>query len=269
MKLLFALIICLSSTFAQAQQQDSTLANNLFGGTSLLNGWTISLSVSPRFSPELALPGARVEVDPLDVPISERRFLDTISVLGEERIFQNAGPYAYYISPSDANFWFGTQLRVHRELGKGFQFSLGLHYDRIRYTTRSQGDVLEGIVNTIGQNVLYPVAKTVDRNIGLVGHFDYHVRPDRRIHPFLGMGLAAIARKRTREVLGFTYTGDESQLLQITAQEDPRTNSIINIDVMVTGGLLVKANERMHLGLTVSSYVGGAGIFGAQLRYAL
>lgn len=234
-----------------------------------LSGWEISLTLSPRFSPELVLPGARVEVNPIDIPFSDRNTLDTINIFGTDRVFQNANPLAYYISPSDANFWFGTQFRAHRELGKGFQLSFGLHYDRIRYTTRSQGEVLEGIVNTIGRRILYPVAKTVDRNVGIVAHFDYHVRPDRRVHPFIGLGFSGIARQRTRDVLGLTYTGNESELITVPDQIGTDQNSIILIDFMFTSGLLCRVTDRTHLGVTLSSYLGGAGIFGAQVRYAL
>ncbi len=234
-----------------------------------LSDWEISLSFTPRFDREIVLPGASVEVAEGNVLSSDLPLLDTISVNGINRFFKRALPSAYFIEPSDANFWFGTQLRAHRALKKGFQLSAGLHYDRIEYTTRSGGTVLAGIVETTEESVLYPVAETMDQNIALLLHVDYHLRPDRRLHPYFGMGLSLLSRTRDRNVTGLVLVENTGAEIELPFDQFSERNSTLNLDFMFTAGLLYRLNDRWQLGGTINSFIGGAGIFGLQLRYTL
>lgn len=267
MRTLFLFSLLLTSCLLVAQT-DLPSTKGLFGG-SPASRLQLSLNFTPRFDREIVLSGARVEVGADQAGNTFPALLDTVNVFGQERIFQATNPRAYFISPSDANFWFGTQFRAHYQIKKGFQLVGGIHYDRIRYTTRSQGNVLEGIINVIGGEVLYPVARIVDRNVGLTLHTEYHVRPERRFHPYVGMGLSGIVRQRDREVIGFAYTGDESRLLDPLTANVPQRSTVINIDFLFTGGLLYRVADDWRLGLTINSYLGGAGIIGAQVRYSL
>lgn len=207
----------------------------------------------------------------MDLPFGLSFGLDTLTISGQERVFQRASPSNYPITPTDVNFRFGAQFRVHRHLGRGFQLAVGLHHDKAKYTTLN-GEQEQPIFSVNGEEifVLYPVSRLEYSNVGVVAHIEYHLWPDRRIHPYFGMGISTLASKQKGEFLGRIYTGEPGVLIPEADPSPVVESTTIDFDFTATGGVLYRIFPRWHLGLTAHSPIGrGSGTFGAQVRYAL
>lgn len=257
-----ALIIapCLLANCVDAQRSENSTPGK----------WQFSLSLSLSTDQDAFVSGIRLEVDPADFPAAQRPRPDTISVFGENRLFLRPSGASYPITPSDLKFRFGAQVKVHRQIGRGFQLAVGLHYDRDGSTTLN-AELETGLLQTDGSRieVLYPVRRIETDQFGLVTNFEYHLFQERRFHPYVGIGVSTLVEQSSVQDFGSVYTGQPGRILDRRVAA-PADNTLFELDFFITSGILFRVTDHWLIGATAGSRIGtGSGTFGAQVRYEL
>ncbi|MFK8161326.1 MAG: hypothetical protein AB8H12_02580 [Lewinella sp.] len=122
--LLLMLSILTSSLFAQSTK------------TAQKQRWEISASFSPELNKTVVAENLQLAYIPENIPISQRPNIipDTVMIGGVNRLFNRSGIQGLRIKPTVADFWFATNVKVHRRLGR-FDFSGGLYYSQGSYTS--------------------------------------------------------------------------------------------------------------------------------------
>ncbi|TXF89943.1 hypothetical protein FUA23_08270 [Neolewinella aurantiaca] len=258
-----SLLICLLAGLSLHAQRENKSSN----------GWEISASFAPELSKRPLLNGVQFETDPNDIPVSQRPqngVYDTINIAGQDRIFSGDYVYGQKSSPADSDFWFGATITAHRRIGTNFDFSAGMFFNQAGYTTGVDDEIIQGgIVNTSAP-ILFNLEEVELRSVGLTLRGNYHLLPERRLHPYFGMGINVYHTHRNQRPFGRAYIGETVEILPLSTPVPDLTNSQINLDFVATAGLLFRISDAWSVGLNVTSTpVLGPGLVGMQIRREL
>lgn len=241
-------------------------AQLLFGGNS--RGWDVSVSFAPQFHRFVRVSGASEELSSETANGFRGGRLDTVSINGTDRLFTSASRLK--MKPTDMNFWFGGNLRLHRRFNRGFDIALGLYYSTANYTSRAAVGGIVGANGSIQQNpvYLYPVDAQREQQGGLTIDGTYHLFAGNRLHPYFGMGISTLLERRKTTQIGRRYSRDGTELPPANIIDDRfLTQFIYEFDFYFTAGVLYSLSNRWSVGLDLTSRNGnGRGLVGFQLR---
>lgn len=228
--------------------------------------WEVSLSVAPRFQPEILLPGARREIIPEDMTNEP---FQLISIGGVERRFSR-GIANIYARPLEHDNWFAAQLRIHRRLSRGFDVSAGFLYAKRSFLGRPVGNFLPvGTGTQPWANYLFNFVEVDESTYGLLFNATYHLFAHNRFHPYFGMGIATAGSRRSIRSLGQIYSGEPNRIIPPTIGTTMADiASAITFDFYATGGVFYQVTNSWGIGLEINSRLSPAsGLLSAQLRY--
>lgn len=261
MRYLPLLCCLLASPFLNAQSDDKPK-----------NGWEISASFAPDLRQRTQLSGVRIETDPNDIPIAQRprQGFDTINIAGQDRIFSLGNSFNFDSKPVDSDFWFGASVNAHRRIGLNFDFSAGLFFSQSNYTTGVDDEVTErSIVNT-SSPIIFNLEEVSQRTFGLTVRGHYHLFPEKRLHPYFGMGVNVYRNLRDRLNTGQIYLGESAVILPLTSPPAAVSSDRVDFDFVATAGLLFRVSETWSVGLDITNrLVNGPGLIGLQVRRRL
>jgi hypothetical protein len=236
------------------------------------NTWEISASFAPDIHKRPYLTGVRLETNPDDIPLSQRRFtfFDTITIVGQDRIFNRQPGFGFRAEPSSSNLWFSASITAHRRIGEGLDISAGLFYSQAGFTTGINSNVVQaGVVNTTVP-IIYNLEIVEQRAYGITARGNYHVFPKARLHPYFGMGVNLYHFKRTRLNAGRAYASETVTVLPASTSQPLSENSSVSLDFIATAGLLFRLTDDWSFGLDITSrpFI-GPGLVGLQVRRRL
>lgn len=171
--------------------------------------------------------------------------------------------------PTESNTWFGASIQVHRRLANGFNFSAGLFFNEANHSGQATGPLtVRGIVTTLGA-VMYSVFETEERTLGGMVQASYHLFPEKKLHPYFGMGLTIAHRTTDRTYRGQVYDGESVMVDDVPGLNAvPLSTSLTRFDVIAVGGLLYQLAPHWSVGVDFNTITGlGQGAFGLQLRH--
>ena len=248
----------------------TTLNAQRSGGTE--NGWEISASFAPDLQKRPFLNGVRLEIDPNEIPSSQRPSFgfDTVSIAGQDRIFNRLQSFGFQSKPSNTNLWYGATVSAHRRIGEGFDVYAGLTYNQAEYTTGEDDDVVQkGVVNT-RSNFLYNLETVAQRSYGINVGANYHLFTRARLHPYFGMGVSVRRFQRDRTFRGQAYLGDVVTVLPAPSQPVTTSEDYGSFTFIATAGLLLRLTDAWFVGLELASRpTRGPGLVGLQVRRRL
>lgn len=162
-------------------------------------------------------------------------------------------------------------MQVHRRLASGFDFSAGLFFNQANHSGQATGPLTErSVVNRRGA-VMYSVFETEERTLGGMVQASYHLFPEKKLHPYFGMGFTIAHRTTDRAYRGQVFDGEP-----VMVDNFPRPNAIslnnnfTRFDVIAVGGLLYRLAPHWCVGVDFNTITGlGQGAFGLQLRHRI
>lgn len=260
MRLLFLLILCITTNSLTAQRTKA----------SSKSGWEISASFSPDLDKTVTAKNIFLEFIPENIPISQQpnEAYDTVMIGGMNRLFRRGSVLGLRIKPMKANFWFTGNVKVHRRLGP-FDFSGGIFYSQGDYTSHpmTTPETLSGVVATRVTSLLYEVADVQSRNLGLETSLHYHLFGKHRLHPYLGGGIFLLHNRTDRQVKGWVHSEDLNVLLDSPNAGSNLVENSINLDLVITFGVIYKLTEQWALALEANGQSDFArGLVGLQVR---
>jgi hypothetical protein len=242
-------------------------------GTAGKNGWEISAIFSPDLDKTIIGENILTEFIPENIPISQRPRIDydTVMIGGANRLFSRGGIYGLRIKPTEADFWYAANVKVHRRLG-AFDFSSGIYYSRGDYTSlpTETAETLNGVVRTRVTSLLYEVADVRSRNIGLETSMHYHLLKKFRVHPYVGGGVLLLHNRTDRQVKGRVHSEDLNVLLYSPNAGPNQVNNSFNLELVVSLGVIYELTEQWSVALEVNGQGDFArGLVGLQVRRML
>ncbi len=229
--------------------------------------WEISANFAPDLRKRVELSGLRFEINPSNIPVSQQPRGDTLLINGQQRVFDRTNAGGIKTRPTEADFWFGATLRAHRRFKRGFDISVGLYFSRAAYTNQLQDELFRKNDSPSRSAYIYSTEKARYQHTGISLAGTYHLFEQKRLHPYLGLGLNALLNTSERELLGRVYVGESDPEQFSVTSTDPVENILLDIDFTAIAGVLYQLNDHWSVGIEYSTIDAlGPGGFGAQVR---